>query len=339
MKRKLSLAVNMLRMLISYASGQGIDTQEICADAGFDPSLPDDAGARISSEIFNAVWKEVITRSPDNDFGLHMAESMQYASGSHLLIVVMMNSPTVGSALESFCRYHNLMNDTIRPKITPDDDIALLGWDASIPGYASDRHETELLLCILNSAFRRLTEGTCRPLEVRLRHPRPNDISEHTRIFQAPLRFNQPMNALVIDKKHLEKPVTLADSDLLKTLEDYALRLLHRIYAPDTWADKVAKTISKRMYEQRPNIESVAGDLAVSARNLQNKLKAEGTTFQELLDHVRKETALTLLKDPNVSIYDVSFLLGFSEQSSFNHAFRRWTGSTPKAYRQNMKKD
>jgi AraC-like DNA-binding protein len=338
MKRALTLSVQMLRMLIAYASGQGIDTKDLSAAAEPDPPLPDDAGLRISADTFHAVWQEVISQSADSDFGLHFAESMQDISGSHILFVVMMNCPTVGSALEAFCRYHNLMNDAIRPKITQKADLAFLGWEASIPGYIPGRHEAEALLCVLNSAFRRLTEYAVRPEEIRFHHPQPENIGEHARIFQAPLLFRQPMNVIVFEGSLLERPVNLADPELLKTLEGYALTRLHKIYFPDTWADRATQSISKLMQVRRPTIRAVAGDLAVSVRTLQNKLKEEGTSFQELLDLMRKEASLALLKDPAMSLYDVSFLLGFSEQSAFNHAFRRWTGLTPKAYRQDREK-
>jgi len=332
MERQASVSVILLRMLLRYASGRGIDLGDVCSARGISP-LQKDANARVPARAFRAVWEAAAGRSGDRAFGLHAAESMQYASGSHLLFLVMMNSPSVGTALESLCRYHHLMNDAVRPELVPEDDLVFLGWDSLESGYATDRHETEALLCILNIAFRRLTEGAYRPAEVWFRNDRPDDISEHMRIFQSTLRFNQPMNALLIDKEHLERPVNLADPELLRTLEDYALSLLHRIYTGETWADRVVRYISKQLYGSRPTLDAAARDMAVSVRSLQNRLKEEGTTFQELLLHVLKETAITLLKDPSVSILDISFLLGFSEQSAFNHAFRRWTGTTPGDFR------
>ena len=80
-------------------------------------------------------------------------------------------------------------------------------------------------------------------------------------------------------------------------------------------------------------IENVAKQLGVSGRSLQSKLKDEDATFRSCLASVRKEIALDYLQRPDVSICDVAFLLGYSEQSAFNHAFKRWTGSTPKVYR------
>lgn len=82
----------------------------------------------------------------------------------------------------------------------------------------------------------------------------------------------------------------------------------------------------------KPNIDSVSKKLALSRRNLQEKLKAEETTFRNCLESVRKQIALDYLAKPDVTICDIAFLLGYSEQSAFNHAFKRWTGKNPKAY-------
>jgi AraC-like DNA-binding protein len=71
-------------------------------------------------------------------------------------------------------------------------------------------------------------------------------------------------------------------------------------------------------------------------RSLQNKLSREGTTFQQLLDYSRKEMAKQYLKNPEMTLCDTAFMLGFSEQSAFNHAFKQWTGKTPKQYRQGL---
>jgi AraC-like DNA-binding protein len=333
MERTPTISGTFLRMLSAYASGQGIDGQAVFAAAGLDSSLPDSHAVRVKGDVFNRVWKEIASLSGDHDFGLHFAEGMQYVTSSHILFVVVMNCPTVGDALAALGRYHNLMNDAHCPKIVLGHGHALLGWEVAQKGVQFGRHADEALLCILNSVFVRLTEGLCRPMEVRFRHERPDDVTEHARIFQAPLRFNQPRSALVIATEDLERRVRAADPELLKTLEGYAQGLLHRIYLPDTWSERVLRSILRRMNGRRPTIEAVAGELAVGIRNLQNKLKEEGTTFTELLDRARKELVLSLLNDPEMSFYDMAFLLGFSEQSSFNHAFRRWTGSTPKAYR------
>jgi AraC-like DNA-binding protein len=87
----------------------------------------------------------------------------------------------------------------------------------------------------------------------------------------------------------------------------------------------------------KPTIDSVSKELALSKRSLQTYLKQEQTTFRNCLENVRKQTALDYLVRPDISICDVAFVLGYSEQSAFNHAFKRWTGTSPQDYRKQFK--
>ncbi len=83
---------------------------------------------------------------------------------------------------------------------------------------------------------------------------------------------------------------------------------------------------------ERPSIEKAAAEFAMSVRNLQNKLKEEKASYQGILENLRKKIAVEYLKNPGASICEITFLLGFSEQSSFNHVFKKWTGMTPGEY-------
>ena len=109
---------------------------------------------------------------------------------------------------------------------------------------------------------------------------------------------------------------------------------LDRCTRPLGWALKTERSILRTLLGgEKPEIESVARDLVVSVRNLQGSLKNEGTTYKHVLDRVRLELAKDYLGQDDLSLCQVAFLLGYAEQSAFNHAFKRWTGSTPMDYR------
>jgi AraC-like DNA-binding protein len=138
----------------------------------------------------------------------------------------------------------------------------------------------------------------------------------------------------VFSRADLDLAIFLADLELLDKLEQLAQERLNQLYAPDTWADRVAQLIAQMLLQgEKPTIGAISRGLALSTRHLQNKLKREDVTYRMLLDQVRKEIALGYLEKGDVAICDLAFLLGFSEQSAFNHAFRRWTGSTPTVIR------
>ncbi len=129
------------------------------------------------------------------------------------------------------------------------------------------------------------------------------------------------------------RPIFLANARLLVRLEQFAQDSLTQLCPPDTWSDRVVHLIQESLLRgERPTLDMAAGALAFSPRQLQNKLKEEGRTYQELLDQIRKETAFKYLKEPQGTLCDLAFLLGFSEQSAFNRAFKRWTGASPGAW-------
>jgi AraC-like DNA-binding protein len=322
----------MISIMLKNAAGTGMNTQAICETVGLTSQILEDPDARIPLRCMGTIWKEVEFKTKDQDFGLHMGDSMNDYPGGNILFSVMMNCPTVGDALDKFCCYHNLMHDAIQPKLGVTDKLAFLSWETAGPPLSPSRHISEALLSIFNATLKHLIENPFHPVEVHFRHASPQDTREHQRIFQAPLLFEQPKDELVIEKQLLEKPVFLASPQLLETLERYARNLIHKIYLPNSWADKVIGLLGKRMQGENPSVESIAKELAVSVRSLQSKLSREGTTFQQLLDYSRKETAMQLLKNPEITLCDIAFMLGFSEQSVFNHAFKRWTGKTPKQY-------
>ena len=331
---KHSTSVRMILMLLKNAASTGINTQTICETVGLTSKTLEDPEARIPFDCLETIWKEVVLKTKDQDFGLHLGESMHEYPGGNIVLSVMMNCPTVGDALDKFCCYHNLMSDAIQPKLYVKDKLAYLSWETADPRLRPSRHISEALLSIFKTILKHLTENPFSPVEVHFRHAPPQDIREHQRIFQAPLLFDQLKDELVIGKQHLGKPVFLANPQLLETLERYALNLIHKIYLPNSLADKVICLLEKGLQGEKPLVESIAAELAVSARSLQNKLSREGTTFQQLLDYSRKEMAMQYLKNPEMTLCDIAFILGFSEQSAFNHAFKRWTGKTPKQYLQ-----
>ncbi|MFH2060247.1 MAG: helix-turn-helix domain-containing protein [Pseudomonadota bacterium] len=116
-----------------------------------------------------------------------------------------------------------------------------------------------------------------------------------------------------------------------------AIKISNTIDENRIWSNKVFNVLSKTLLSGeetavKTDISHVANMLAVGTRSLQEKLKSEQTSFRILLESVRKQIALESLATKQLAICDIAFLLGYSDQSAFNHAFKRWTGKAPKAY-------
>ncbi len=333
-KHKTTVSVALVRILLKYVERLGLAPVDVCAAAGIELSILENSEARISAKQFRSLWEAGVEDTRNRNFGLHFGKEIgSNFPGGHIHFIVMVNCPTVKDAMERLLRYNNLMADETLPKMELHDDLLFFSLDVINSNVKMSRHISEALLSSFIHMFRHLTDDNMNLVEVRFKHSRPEDIREHEKIFRAPVIFDQPRNELVIEKKFMDLPIMLANPELLETLEQFAQKLLDRLYVSDIWSDKVIRLLGHLMvHGEKIGIENIAMNLAMSVRNLQIKLKNEGTSYRKLLDAVRKEISLSYLKEKEVSICDIAFLLGFSEQSAFNHAFKRWTGFNPREY-------
>lgn len=333
---RFTASAEYLRFIMNYAPQLGIDPERIYKKTGFDSSVLKKSGARIPVEQFSEVWNALEEENLNPDLGLHIGESIFNFPG-HILFLIMLNAPTMNEAIEKFCGHFNLLADFTSPYFSTDNNFATISIRFHTTEFPSTRHVHEGLLAAYASVLNRISENRIQFEGAYFVHSRPDNISEHNRIFSAPMLFDQTENKLVFKNKYLAQPVLLSNDEILETLERVAQKLQERLYAYGPWSEKVTRIIINIMKREKPEIESIARELAVSPRNLQNRLKEEGATYQKLLDHVRKEQAMYFLENEHSPISEIGFLLGYSEQSVFNRAFKRWVGCTPGQYRTRFK--
>ena len=328
-----TVSLDLVRMFGRYIGKKGLVLDEIGDWLEMGSAAPAKPEDRISARRFETLWNAAAERSGDPDFGLHVGEAMAgtYAGG-HVLFMVMKNCPSVGAAMGKFFRYHCILADTVQPVSTPCGDRVHISWDTA-SGLQVSRQSSEALLSMFAGILGHMTEGHTAIASVRFAHPRPDDTREHERIFNAPLLFDRKASALVVRSSAMDIPIFMADAQLLDNLETFVSRRRHRFHSADTWTQRVDLLLEEMILGgETGSVKAVAGRLALSVRTLQNRLSEEQTTYQEILDGARQRIAKEALARGEASVCDIAFLLGFSEQSAFNHAFKRWTGETPLAY-------
>lgn len=178
---------------------------------------------------------------------------------------------------------------------------------------------------------RRMTATPVAPLELWVRPARPAHASEYRRLFACPVRFGQRADTLWVPTAALDTPLLAANPELHTLLAATADRHLDEL--GDRLTTRVRAVIESLLPEGPPAIDAVAGRLATSERSLQRGLKDEGTSFTELVDATRQALARRYLAEDRFALAEISYLVGFSHPNSFYRAFRRWTGTTPEAYR------
>ena len=327
-----TISTDMVRILLGGAPRAKSELAEILRLAGIEVSQLNRPQKRISTRQLGVLWTEMERASDDPNLGLHLGELRDGLPSGHVLFSAMLNSPTLGHALARYCRYHDIMADFVQPQLVERSSTTVLSIAAR--GRVSlHRQHVECIFCLLVSMLFHLSGARPR-VDVRFGHHQPADISEHLRIFGPAVRFAQPSNELAFEHSYLKRSIAAADEELLAVLERYAERLLRQIRPAAIWSGRVAELLGRTLCDGTPRLAEVARALAVSRRGLQGKLKDEGTTYQAVLDGVRHELATAYLEDDRLSLAEIAFLLGYADQSAFNHAFRRWTGDSPLRFRE-----
>lgn len=161
----------------------------------------------------------------------------------------------------------------------------------------------------------------------------PADTRPFLELFGGDVRFEQETTQLLFPKEYLQIPITYHDPESHHILVSQLMQQAANLKQPGELHTHIKQLIVERLSSGRCTLENVADGLMMPARTLQYQLEQSGTSFRELLDTTRAELARHYLLDPDMSLVDVAFILGFSEQSPFTKAFKRWTGETPGEFR------
>lgn len=339
MMKKPTISTALVQVLLNHLEKQGIRAQEILGDASIDLDRIETMNGRIPLDRFMSIWQAVAKKMGAELLGLSFGEALaHHYPGGNILFGVMSNAPTLKEALEKFCRYHDIMADAVKPALTVTDEWVHFSFEVVInSSLAAPKEISEVLLATYAVILRRLTDGKLKLEEVRCRHSKPSDIRIYNQTFHAPVSFEQRRNEVIFARAYLDLPIFLSDPRLLTVLDELAESLLKDLDASETWSSRVADLLGTVAVQgEVPTIANVSTQLGMSTRTLQHRLKQEGQTFRSLLNRIRRKIAMDVLNKDRMNLCELAFLLGYSEQSAFNHAFKRWTGRTPMQYRKNL---
>jgi AraC-like DNA-binding protein len=171
------------------------------------------------------------------------------------------------------------------------------------------------------------------PRAIRFTHNEPSYRAEYDRIFGVPLFFGSDMNALLLDEGFLKVSLPRANPHLAQVLTAHAEELLKSLESSKTTRGEVEKLLTANLQSGATSVDVIARQLGVSRQTLFRRLKAEGVTFEKVLDELRHRMALKYLDDRKLSVNETAYLVGFSDPAAFSHAFKRWTGHSPAAIR------
>ncbi|MBH23098.1 MAG: AraC family transcriptional regulator [Myxococcales bacterium] len=296
-----------------------------------EPSSTTDEHPLVSAEVYYDLLERC--GADDPALPLRYAEAIRPEDFGAFGLAIK-TSRNVRDALERLARYILVVSDTLEYTLRDDAKGAVF----VLNGRPSDDRRgvqlaNECALAAITSLLRQVAQGPVVPEAVSFRHPGPSEVTSHQAWFQGALRFEAPIDGLHLDEATLATPTRLADDGL----SAYLLAQLDDIHAQRAEAavvQQVRRAITDKLCSGLPTRNTIARHLGMSGRTLHRRLAEHDCSFQEVANQVRRETAESLLRREALSLAEVAYLTGFSDQSAFHRAFKSWTGQTPRSFQQ-----
>jgi AraC-like DNA-binding protein len=308
----------------------GLDVDEILRHANLPRSRFNVAKPEGTTAEFFALWRAVEERITDRTFGLRLGVEA-FTDTQNVVTLAALHSVTLGEGLQKLARYKRLVcPEKISIEVKRGEARVRFEWLL-----AKDDPPSLLTDIIFAGIVHLAQQGTMMPVK-----PRRLELARHQanktilrRYFGCDLFFDAPYDLMVFDEATLALPMVNRNAQLLSVLVPGLELALPKNDLARTLADDVCDALSETMSGDRPTVSKVAKSLGMSVRTLQRRLGGLGTTYQDVLDNVRHNSARSLLTRTNLGMDEVAFLLGFEEVNSFIRAFHVWEGTTPARWR------
>jgi AraC-like DNA-binding protein len=322
------------RQIVQLIEGRGQPYDLILKDLGLELDEVMDPDGRIPFAKQVALFEAAAEHLKDSCFGLHFGSSVDPLDIG-VLGYVGVSSPTLGDSLRNVITYLRVSTEGVHGRLSVKDHLAFLTLEIVDPDAGPQQQITEFGLVLVMSFIRLIAGRRLIPERVQFRHSRVTDVSGFETFFGCQVQFGQQSRSIVLKRELLDLPSRSADARLLQILKDHCQEALDKRRSGEAMDLKVEVEylVATQLHSGPPTISWAARELGMSERTLARRLAKTGTSFGQIVDDVRRQLAMRYLEEPNVRLSQIAYLLGYSSPSAFNHAFRRWTGTMPTAYK------
>lgn len=327
------LPASVLPGLLEIALKSRLNVQALFDRAGIDPDAVGRTDRYITYEQLDTLLTTAFEQAEDPFFGIHVGQDNHYST-LNLLGNLMATSDTLGMALQMLLRYKDLLVPYLHFELREEGELVALSITPDAPlNFTRMRTHNEIILATAVSIGRSLLGGDMGLRRVRMRHGAPAELGVYQAFFGVPLEFAGPRNEVVMRAEKLSEPLPTAYPRYQERLRDIAEAQLQRLSRARGVAGQVLLSLEERLGKTPSRIEDVAAAMNLTARTLQRRLRAEGVSFASLRDQVRHQRAREALLGDRCDMHELALSLGFSDTANFYHAFRRWEGCAPGAWR------
>ena len=320
------------RQTLSYLDRRGIDAEPALFGAGLSRGQlsRDDIGLSVASQY--RFLELAATEANDQLLGLHVAAEMDMRAIG-ILFYLTGSARTVFEALDNLARYSRTTNEALVVEISRFKDEVILTIRHVQEFDEPHRQFFELVALWFVRTLHRQTNRHFNPVRVTFMHARNSDLKEVHRLLCCPVDFAQAVDTWVLPQSVMDLPIVSADSHLLQILAAHADHLLAERHSVSGLQSMVVNQLVDLLPSGESRAAAVAQRLGLSTRSFTRHLAEEGTTFGEILERLRQRLASRYLADHRLSLQQIAWSLGYSEPGAFTHAYKRWTGTTPRQAR------
>jgi len=299
--------------------------QRALQDQGFDRNVVS-TDPIVSGSIADALFDDAAAQLRDEALSISTAQRIPIG-GLGTMDYALCTSATLGDALGRVTAHYGVATQRVRLELFQEGARASLVCHRGA-GLVHSRHWIEFAFVVIAMRARQTIGTDIAFTHVSFAHPAPTDRAAHDRFFGVPVVFNSPDERLSFDATLLDRPLRTASRTLASLLET---RIRESIQLPP-FLDRVQRALSEMLDVRQTDVGELATRMKISKRSLQRELLVLGTSFSAMLDQIRRERAFALL-DEELLVSEVALRLGFNAPSAFFRAYRRWTGTSPKASR------
>jgi AraC-like DNA-binding protein len=321
-----------LRAIVAGVEAAGVQRHDFLRESGLTADQLGDGTARISASDYRRAVHTALRSSGDAALGLHMGEAASntwYDVLGHLPL----HSVNLRQALQFCGRYARIATDSAQLELHEHDDTATirlsLHSDPVTAQYGAEFATSALLLRLI----RPFIGTSALPRRVLFAYPAPAHHAEYTRIFAGRAQFSHAFTGIELERAWLDHAQVHHSAELCGLLQSRADLLLSRFAQDAPATERVRYWLAAHDMKNKPIMDMIGRDLGMSARSLRRRLQAEGSEYNTLLEDARANCAKRLLVDPQRSIQEAAYALGFANPAAFTRAFKRWTGLSPSAFR------
>lgn len=310
-----------------------LDRTSLLQPLGIDPNGPIDPSVMVNDTDYYSFF-ESIAKKDKNGIGLplRVGDSMR-CDDYGAFGLAWKSAPNLRGSYERLERYAQILTNVSAYEVRDVEDGVLMLLHRSGDRRLGLRLSNEATIASIASVSQQASSKDFTPLAIFFKHPAPETDKIHEQHFGCPVYFGSDKDALLVSNETLLAPNQLGDPTIAKFFDTHLDEEMEKLEHDAGLEKRVKIQISQQLSEGIPSISQIARFLGMSGRTLQRRLSEKGYTFQNLVDESRRELAEKLLQKTDYPLMEIAFLTGFSEQSAFTRAFKRWAGQTPRSYR------